>query len=252
MITFPRFILLSLIASLLCVLDYGIDFRGLVYTDVIGLVLIHIILYGTTWKALPLKVVSALLLLTSLNFVAYHLGIHILSGDRYSTILYPPWETERERGLRRIRNDTNTMYIFYHGTKWKLAPGDIIGRDYAATYGFNPLDSSITFTTNLNVAVWFAELSRGEGRGHIYFVEPLGYYTADDESDTTNNSSTKRRVTPRINRPPLAYRTTEGLRILREIDSWHGHAPEDINRMRHALNQRYVSESVPKQQATHP
>jgi Rifampin ADP-ribosyl transferase len=75
---------------------------------------------------------------------------------------------------------------FYHGTRAELRPGDLIGssydvgeRDRMATY--------VYLTSNLDEAIWEAELAVGEGPGRVYIVEPIG--EIGDASDLTGWTS---------------------------------------------------------------
>lgn len=65
--------------------------------------------------------------------------------------------------------------LFYHGTRAELKPGDLVQcgahvdvaeADAAARY--------VYLTTNLDEAIWDAELDEGEAPGRVYTVEPMG------------------------------------------------------------------------------
>ena len=62
---------------------------------------------------------------------------------------------------------------FYHGTKADLRVGDLMTPGFASNFAAREL-RHIYFSATLEAATWGAELARGEGRGRIYIVEPIG------------------------------------------------------------------------------
>lgn len=73
--------------------------------------------------------------------------------------------------------------IYYHGTKATLAPGDLIAAGYASNFGKRRVARYVYLTAMLEAATWGAELAVGEGRGHIYIVEPTSPF--EDEPSFT-------------------------------------------------------------------
>ena len=69
--------------------------------------------------------------------------------------------------------------LYYHGTKAALAPGDLIVAGYASNFGKRRNAKYVYLTAMLEAATWGAELAAGEGRGHIYIVEPTGPFEED-------------------------------------------------------------------------
>ena len=69
--------------------------------------------------------------------------------------------------------------IYYHGTKARLAPGDLIAAGYTSNFGKRRLARYVYLTAMLEAATWGAELAVGQGRGHIYIVEPTGPFEDD-------------------------------------------------------------------------
>ena len=110
--------------------------------------------------------------------------------------------------------------IFYHGTKAKLKPGDLLVPGYTANFGGHRA-AWIYFAATLEAAVWGAELALGEGRGHIYVVEPTGPYV--DDPNLTDKKFP--------GNPTKSYRSQEPLRILSELMDWEGHPPEQLAAM---------------------
>lgn len=115
-----------------------------------------------------------------------------------------------------------------HGTKADLEVGDLLepGRD--ANYGAAARTANhIYFTATLDAATWGAELARGEGRGRIYVVEPLG--AVEDDPNVTD------RKFP--GNPTRSYRTREPVRIVGELVDWVGHSPDKLRAMREHLDE---------------
>lgn len=87
-------------------------------------------------------------------------------------------------------------------------------------------ESRTTSTSQLlEPAVWGAELAvaltGAEGRGHIYVVEPTGPF--EDDPNVTN-----KRFPGNVTQ---SYRTRHPMRIVDEIESWDGHAPDVLQGM---------------------
>ena len=67
----------------------------------------------------------------------------------------------------------NFIQSYFHGTKASLQVGDLIVPGKNANYG-ERIAKFVYASSNLNVAIWGAELAVGEGPGRIYVVEPIG------------------------------------------------------------------------------
>ena len=115
--------------------------------------------------------------------------------------------------------------IYYHGTKARLAPGDLIAAGYASNFGTRRVAKYVYLTAMLEAATWGAELAVGEGRGHVYIVEPTGPF--EDDPNLTNQRFP--------GNPTRSYRTREPLRVVAEVNGWIGHTPEQLAAMRHRL-----------------
>ena len=87
------------------------------------------------------------------------------------------------------------------------------------------VSNNIYFSAVLDTAIWGAELATAlagvEGPGRIYVVEPLG--TFEDDPNVTNKRFP--------GNPTRSYRTREPLRIVGEVEGWHGHSPEVLQEM---------------------
>jgi Rifampin ADP-ribosyl transferase len=81
---------------------------------------------------------------------------------------------------------------------------------------FEVYDAGVYFTATLDAATWGVELAAGEGRGHIYIVEPSGEF--EDDPNLTNKRLP--------GNPTQSFRTREPLRLVGELVDWVGHSPE--------------------------
>ncbi len=111
--------------------------------------------------------------------------------------------------------------VFYHGTKAELKPGDLLVPGYKANIGDHQA-AWIYFSATLEAAVWGVELALGEGRGHIYIVEPTGEWV--DDPNLTDKKFP--------GNPTRSYRSQQPLRIVSELVDWEGHPPEQLAAMR--------------------
>lgn len=120
-----------------------------------------------------------------------------------------------------------------HGTKAALEPGDLIEPGRSSNYGVRDRAAFVYLTATLDAATWGAELALGEGRGHIYIVEPTG--PIEDDPNLTNKRFP--------GNPTKSYRTKSPLRVVGELAAWKGHAAEQIQTMRDHLA-RLAAEGV--------
>ena len=117
--------------------------------------------------------------------------------------------------------------IHYHGTKAALAPGDLIVAGRASNFGKRRVAKYVYLTATLEAATWGAELALGEGRGHIYIVEPTGPF--EDDPNLTDQRFP--------GNPTRSYRTRDPLRVVAEVNGWIGHTPEQLKRIRDRLDE---------------
>ena len=120
--------------------------------------------------------------------------------------------------------DATMSRRFYHGTRADLKPGDLLQPGYGSNYT-DRKSPWIYFSETLEAATWGAELARGEGRGRIYVVEPVGSFV--DDPNLTDKKFP--------GNPTKSYRSREPLRVVSEQRDWKGHAPEAIQAMRDAI-----------------
>ena len=114
---------------------------------------------------------------------------------------------------------------FFHGTKWTFAVGDLLTPGQGSNYHQGRVSNNVYFSAQIETAVWGAELAvaldEGGGRGHIYIVEPTGPF--EDDPNVTN-----KRFPGNMTE---SYRTRDPLRIVGEVETWEGHAPDVLQRM---------------------
>jgi rifampin ADP-ribosylating transferase len=104
--------------------------------------------------------------------------------------------------------DDMSSQRFYHGTRAELKLGDLIEPSYLP--GVGERDGMITYvylTSNLDEAIWDAELAGGEGPGRVYTVETIGQI-----EDVTDRESP--------GHPSMSSRSREPLRVTGEVADW--------------------------------
>lgn len=114
---------------------------------------------------------------------------------------------------------------FYHGTKTTFEVGDQVVPGHGSNFHEGRVSNNVYFAALLETAVWGAELAaalagRGE-RGHVYVVEPTGPF--EDDPNVTN-----KKFPGNITQ---SYRTRDPLRVVSEVETWEGHAPEVLKGM---------------------
>lgn len=121
---------------------------------------------------------------------------------------------------------------FYHGTKARLAIGDLLSPGHASNYDAARVLRHVYFSALIEPAVWGAELSialaAAEGRGHIYVVEPTGGF--EDDPNLTNKRFP--------GNPTKSYRTRDALRIVGVVEEWVGHAEDAVRHMVEGVRDR--------------
>ncbi|ANP74577.1 NAD(+)--rifampin ADP-ribosyltransferase [Cryobacterium arcticum] len=113
----------------------------------------------------------------------------------------------------------------FHGTKAQLAVGDLLLPGRQSNFGVGRTANHVYVTGTLDAATWGAELAAGEGRGHIYIVEPLG--AVEDDPNVTDKKFP--------GNPTRSYRTREPVKVIGELTDWVGHTPAQLQAMRDGL-----------------
>lgn len=121
---------------------------------------------------------------------------------------------------------------FYHGTKYRLAVGDLLVPGYASNFEEGRVSNNVYFSALLEPAVWGAELATAlagsEERGYIYLVEPTG--TFEDDPNLTNKRFP--------GNPTQSYRTRHPVKIVGIVGDWTGHPPEVRQQMLDGLKEK--------------
>jgi rifampin ADP-ribosylating transferase len=114
---------------------------------------------------------------------------------------------------------------FFHGTRFAFHPGDLLVPGRRSNFQEGRVSNNIYFAALVETAVWGAELATAlagsDERGHVYLVEPLGPF--EDDPNVTN-----KRFPGNVTQ---SYRSRHPLRVLDEVESWVGHAPEVLQAM---------------------
>jgi hypothetical protein len=118
---------------------------------------------------------------------------------------------------------------FYHGTRYLFEIGDEIVPGRTSNYQGGRTSNNVYFSALIESAVWGAELATAragdDDRGRIYVVEPTGPF--EDDPNVTN-----KRFPGNITE---SYRTRHPMRVVAELESWEGHAPDVLNGMLDSL-----------------
>ena len=114
---------------------------------------------------------------------------------------------------------------FFHGTKAKLSPGDLLTAGYASNYRPEVVMNHIYFTAIIDGAGLSAQVAALDGTPHVYEVEPTGDF--EDDPNVTDKKFP--------GNPTRSYRSTEPLRVIREVDGWPRMTPEELQTWRDKL-----------------
>ncbi len=108
-------------------------------------------------------------------------------------------------GISSTTNNLQTQR-FYHGTRAKLKPGDLIKPSHSPDVGNRDKTTHyIYLSPSLD-----AELAIGEGPGRVYIVEATGQ--TEDTSNLIDHQSP--------GHPSMSYRSREPLRVTGEVTEW--------------------------------
>lgn len=121
--------------------------------------------------------------------------------------------------------ETYQAGIYLHGTKAALGVGDMLVPGRESNFEEGRIMNYVYFTATLDAATWGAELAQGEGRGHIYIVEPSGEF--EDDPNVTDKRFP--------GNPTQSFRSREPLRVVGELEDWAGHSAEKLHAMRGGL-----------------
>jgi len=114
---------------------------------------------------------------------------------------------------------------YLHGTKAEFPLGAVLTPGQVSNFETGRISNHVYFTKTLDAAAWGTELAVGDGPPRIYVVEPLGA-VADDPNVTNKRFP---------GNPTLSFRSADPVRVVKELEDWVGHTPEQIAQMRASL-----------------
>lgn len=118
----------------------------------------------------------------------------------------------------------NFIQSYFHGTKGDLRIGDLVIPGKDANYGQRKA-KFVYASSNLNVAIWGAELAVGDGPGRIYVVEPVD--TIENDPNLTDKKFP--------GNPTNSFRARKGFKVVAEVKAWQGHPPDEIKAAREKI-----------------
>ena len=114
---------------------------------------------------------------------------------------------------------------FFHGTKADVREGDLLSAGFRSNYTPELVMNHIYFTKRLAGAGLAAELAAGDALPRVYEVEPIGPF--EDDPNVTNKRFP--------GNPTKSYRSTEPLRVIREVADWPRLSPEELQGWRERI-----------------
>jgi len=114
---------------------------------------------------------------------------------------------------------------FFHGTKAQLKPGDLLSAGYRSNYRPEVIMNHIYFTALRDGAGLAAEVAALDGTPHVYEVEPTGEF--ENDPNVTDKKFP--------GNPTRSYRSTQPLRVIREVDDWTRLSAQDLQLWRDRL-----------------
>lgn len=123
---------------------------------------------------------------------------------------------------------------FFHGTKAKLSPGGLLTAGYASNYRPEVVMNHIYFTAIVDGAGLAAQVAALDGTPHVYEVEPTGGF--ENDPNVTDKKFP--------GNPTRSYRSTEPLKVIREVDGWPHMSPDELQSWRDKLAALLVDDSA--------
>ena len=114
---------------------------------------------------------------------------------------------------------------FFHGTKADLRAGALLTAGFRSNYRPEVVMNHIYFTALKDGAGLAAELAAGAGAPRVYEVEPTGHF--EDDPNVTDKKFP--------GNPTRSYRSTEPIRVVREVHDWPRLTPEALPAWRDRL-----------------
>ncbi len=114
---------------------------------------------------------------------------------------------------------------FYHGTKADLQVSDFLTAGNRSNYKSELTMNHIYFTALVNGAGLAAALAKGDGREHVYIVEPTGSF--ENDPNVTDKKFP--------GNPTRSYRTKAPLKIVGKVTDWVRQTPKELEKWREKL-----------------
>ena len=115
---------------------------------------------------------------------------------------------------------------FFHGTRAVFQPGDLLTAGFASNYRPEVTMNHIYFTALPDGAGLAAEVAAlNGGQPHVYEVEPVGDFV--DDPNVTDKKFP--------GNPTRSFRSTEPLRIVRDVTDWKRLSEQDLQMWRERL-----------------
>jgi hypothetical protein len=111
---------------------------------------------------------------------------------------------------------------FFHGTKADLQVGDLLTAGFRSNYRPEVVMNHIYFTALPNGAGLAAELAAGDAAPRVYEVQPTGEF--ENDPNVTDKKFP--------GNPTRSYRSTEPIRVVREVLDWERLTPEALHAWR--------------------
>lgn len=111
---------------------------------------------------------------------------------------------------------------FFHGTKADLHPGDLLTAGFRSNYRPAVVMRHVYFTALVSGAGLAAEVAVGDALPRVYEVDPTGPW--EDDPNVTDKKFP--------GNPTRSYRSTEPIRVVREVDDWPHLTPEALQAWR--------------------
>ena len=99
---------------------------------------------------------------------------------------------------------------YYHGTRTELTLRDLIAPDITSAADDLDPAAHVLLTTNLDEAIWSAELATGDGPARVYVVEPLGPLARVSQQPGYEPPG----------HPSMSWCSRERLRVTAEVVEW--------------------------------
>ena len=114
---------------------------------------------------------------------------------------------------------------FFHGTKADVGVGDLLTAGFRSNYRPEVVMNHVYFTALVAGAGLAAELAAGEAEPRVYEVEPVGEF--ENDPNVTDKKFP--------GNPTRSYRSSEPVRVVREVLDWPRLAPEELQGWRDRL-----------------